>query len=719
MTSTNTARRPRRAAGLAAALTALALLAAPPVRAQPASLIADEVTYDRETGLLTASGNVEAVYENRVLRAERIVYDEENEEIRATGPLSLTDPDGTILLADAAELSPDFTRGLVESGRLLVAGQLQLAASEIERRGDRFTTLQQTVASSCTICAENPIPTWSIRARRITMDELEQRVYFEGARFEVLGVPVAYLPSVSVPDPRLDRATGFLLPSYHQSELYGSGVKVPYYRIFGPSADATVTPFVTTDGAFLLEGEYRRRIASGGFDVGGVLALNDGTGDAGRGAFDATGDFALPRGYTSEFQIEFASDKSFLQEFDYSDADRLTSFAHVNRVLADQYFHLGTVGFQSLREDEDDGTVPFVVPEFEFNQRGSLPGIGGLFTVNADSLGISREIGRDVLRGGGGADWQQRWVFGNGLVASATFGGNLDLYGVRDDPDDPDGYAVHAVPVAATKLSWPLMRAGTRATHVIEPIAQVVWSESWGTDYVPNEDSQLPELDETNLFSLNRYPGRDRVETGLRANLGVRYDRYDPAGWSLGATLGRVLSTQDGEDFPEGSGLTGHWSDYVGAVALRFDNGLRVNNSALFDDDLTFRQNEFALSYEDGWNEMEVSYTYFAEDDDNPILGPQPEINELGVEASYRFRPNWALDMLWRYDIAEQENLRIGGSLIYGNECAEFELSVSRRFTSSVNLEPSTSIEFGVRLAGLGSGESRNWPARTCRIGDA
>jgi LPS-assembly protein len=709
----------RRHALCAAAAVLLSIFAASALEAQetrPASLIADSVTFDRESGVLTASGDVEAVYEGRVLRARSIVYDQEAEEIRATGPLSVTDSEGTVFLADAALLSPDFTRGLIEGGRLLVAGQLQLAASQIERRDDRYTTLQRTVASSCTICAENPVPTWSIRARRVTMDEEEQRIYFEGARFEVFGVPLAYLPAISIPDPRLSRASGFLLPSYHQSDLYGSGVKVPYYRVFGASADATITPFVTTDGAALVEGEYRRRLRSGGFDIGGVFAFDDGTGDGGRGAIDASGEFALPRGYTSEFQLELASDKSFLQEFDYSDADRLTSFVQVNRVRENEFIHLGSVGFQSLREDEDDGTVPFVVPEFDYDRRGTLPGIGGLFSVTANVLGITRREGRDVLRAGGGSDWQQRWIFSSGLIASATLAGEFDVYGTMNDPDDENGADARIVPIAATEISWPLIRTGSRATHVIEPIAQIVWSEDWGADYVPNEDSQLPELDETNLFSLNRYPGRDRIETGMRANLGVRFDRYDPAGWSLGATLGRVLSTNDGDDFPDGSGLSGHWSDYIGAVGLRFDGGLQINNRALFDDELQFRRNEFALAYEDDRAELEASYTYFAEEDNNPILGPQPEINELGFEAEYRFRPNWAMEVLWRYDIAEQENLRAGGGLIYGNECAEFELSVSRRFTSSANLRPSTSIQFGVRLAGLGDGEGREWPPRVCRL---
>ena len=38
-----------------------------------------------------------------------------------------------------------------------------------------------------------------------------------------------------------------LAPRFLQSDIYGFGFKLPYYRVLGPSADATITPFVTTE----------------------------------------------------------------------------------------------------------------------------------------------------------------------------------------------------------------------------------------------------------------------------------------------------------------------------------------------------------------------------------------------------------------------------------------------------------------------------------------
>jgi LPS-assembly protein len=708
-----------RAGALALAIT-LAVGVPVPVSSQagPASLMADQVTFDEARGLLVASGNVEVLYQGRVLRADRIIYDRGADEIRAEGRLVLTDPGGAVLLADSAALTPDLEAGLVASARLLVAGKLQLSAAELRRTGGRYNTLHRVIASSCTICAENPTPTWAIRASRVTQDEVVRRLYFEDARVELFGVPVALVPRLSIPAPGVERATGFLAPGFQQSDIYGFGVKLPYYRVLGPSADATVTPFLTTGGGALVEGEYRRRFANGGFDLWGVLSLTEGPDDGdnpGRGAFRALGAFDLRDDFVVEFDLNATTDRSFLTQYDYSDADLLTSAARLVRTRERDYFELGTVAFQSLVDEEDDASIPFVLPEFFYRRLAEAPLVGGRLGVSANSLGIFRNEGGNALRGGGSLDWTREWLLPRGILATTTAELIVNGYQVGDYPGLDNGFALQAAPTGAVELRWPLAKSTGRADHVIEPIAQVAYTEAIRDQQeFPNEDSRLPEFDDTNLFSLNRFPGLDRLETGLRANLGVSYTRYDPAGWSLGVTLGRVIHAEEEEDFAAGTGLTGRWSDYVGAVYLDLGTRLAFTNRALFGSDLEFRRNEFGLNWNGARADFLASYVYLAEDDTNPILGPQPETAEVRLDARVRVHPNLELRGLWRYDVANDANLRAGAGIVYGNECAEFDLSVSRRYTSSSNVPPSTSIGFSLRLAGIGEDQESAWPARVC-----
>lgn len=690
---------------------------AAPSPALPASLIADQVTYDQKAGLLVAKGNVEVLYEGRVLKATAITYDQNAKLIRATGPVELSDPSRGVVLAELAELSPDISEALVESAQLLISGELQLAASEARRSQGRYTTLYRTVASSCTICAGSTTPTWQIRASRVIQDAEARRIYFENATLEVYGLPVGYIPQLSIPDPSVKRASGVLVPVLQHSSIYGFGAKLPYYWVLGPSADATLTPFLTTSGAQLMEGEYRQRFASGGFDFNGAIALNDGMGGTpGRGAAFATGQFSLPdfglgKGFTTSFDLALASDDSFLQQFDYSDTDLLTSTVGLQRTRANDYFGLYSYAFQSLREDEDTASIPFILPDFFYRRLMEAPVIGGRLGLSAQSLGVARPNSEDSFRIGGDVDWHRDWILPQGILASAGAVAGFDLYQVWNQ--QPDGLLLRGDPNINVELRWPFARASASAVHVIEPIVQVIWSDIWGQSDVPNNDSTLVEFDETNLFALNRFPGEDEIETGLRANLGVNYTRYDPAGWSMGVTVGQVIRAEPDPQFYESTGLSGQWSDVVAALTITFGNDFSLVNRALFDTDFTFNRNEFTVTYDAERAGLRASYVYLAEGD-NPYYGPQPETNEFGLDARYRVMPNWEVQGLWRYDVSTGQNLRTGGGLTYGNDCAEFDLSVSRRYTSSTNVPPSTSVGFSVHLAGLGGSSTRKWPADVC-----
>ncbi len=689
----------------------------------PATLIADSVSYDRETRRLTASGDVEVLYQGRVLRARQIVYDEAAGQIQAMGPITLSDPERGVMLADSAALTPDIQDGLIRSAQIMIGQRLQVAAAEARRSEGRYTTLYRTIASTCEVCEGSSTPTWALRASRVIEDELQRRIYFENATLELLGWPVAWLPRMSIPDPSLDRASGVLVPAAQHSDIYGFGVKVPYYRVFGPTSDGTLTPFLTSGGAKLLEGEYRKRFDYGGFDFNGVLAFDDGLGgDFGRGAAFATGafalgDFGLGTGFTTDFNLALASDDAFLQQFDYSDADLLTSYARITRTRPDDYFELGSIAFQSLREDQTSSTLPVVPLDFVYRELVSPPVIGGQLGVTTQGLGIVRADGQDVMRVGGDVDWRRSWTLPQGILATAGALAGFDAYRVWDDPTEPEGGMFRADPNVNVELRWPFARvtrsdAGVIA-HVIEPIAQVIYSRTIGETDVPNNDSTLVEFDNTNLFAVNRFPGEDRIETGLRANLGVSYTRYDPAGWSLGATVGQVIRAEPDEDFYPSTGLAGKWSDLIAALQLNIGTDLSLVNRAMFDTDLEFDRNEFWMTYAGKAGGLRASYVFLAEGD-NPYYGPQPETNEIGLDARYRVLPNWEVRGLWRYDVATRENLRAGGGITYGNECAEFDLSVSRRYTSSTNVPPSTSVGFSLRLAGLGGANDDDWPARVC-----
>ncbi len=521
--------------------TVLSLLISAPVRAQQAAtLLADDVAIAGKYTLI-AKGAVEIFYRGARLKAAKITYQQADDQLLIDGPLVLTDDAGTLILADEAELSADMRDGILRSARLVLNQQLQMSSAEILRVGGRYTSLGRSIASSCKVCVSNPTPLWEIRASRIVHDGLERQIYFRNAQLRVMGVPVAWVPYLRMPDPTLKRSTGFLKPAIR-----------------------------TTDGL----GFYRQAFTSGNIEVNGAVARDKLLPGELRGYLKATGEFRLPADYRLTFSGEVVSDDAYYLDYDLSSKDRLDSRIEISKTARNRYVSARLIGFHSIRAGDVNSTLPSIVSDVTWQRRfvpAYIGGEGGLrfqshsqyrssnSATDSDGDGISD--GRDTARISLTADWRRNWILPGGVLLAALSEINGDFYSIRQDGVYAgDNSRVHGG--VAVELRWPWTRNdASGVSHVIEPLAQLIWSPSRAST-IPNEDSALVEFDAGNLFSLNRFPGADAVERGPRANLGLSYTRFDPAGWSLGVVVGRVIRSEDFGQFSAASGLSGKKSGW-------------------------------------------------------------------------------------------------------------------------------------------------------------
>ncbi len=715
----------RRMRHMFAALVAVVLCWGAPLAAQgspslpPATLIADNIRFDGSASV-AANGSVEVFYNGARLRAQSITFDGTTEELRVQGPLTLTDAAGnTQIFAEFAELSGDLQNGVLQSARLVLDRQLQIAATQIDRTDGRYTQLYQAVASSCEVCFENPTPLWEIRARRIVHDELEQQLYFDNATFRVMGIPVFYLPRMRLPDPTLERATGFLAPSIRADDSTGTQLRVPYFIMLGDHADVTVTPWIGT-GSQTIELRYRQAFRNGRVQADGAVSWDDLTDDTTRSYLFANGQFEIGGGFILDLQAQAVSDRGYLTTYDFPDPDILESFVRISRVERAQYIEASGTFYQSLREGADNDVLPTRVAQAEIVRRYTPSLIGGTLTAELEGTGLYRfstvesvgdaPNGRDVFRISGELDWRRTEIFG-GLAV--TFQGALHggVYATQQG-GDLNGTETRLTPYGAVELRYPLQAiSGTGVRHVIEPVAQFVWSETYGNG-VPNEDSFIVEFDEANLFSLDRFPGSDEREVGPRANLGLTYTRAAPSGLNYSIAGGVVLRSDEQGQLTNGSGLNGTQSDFLVAAHVQFNDHLRVINRALFDTDFSFTSSELSLFWMGDNHEVISTYTFLEAD----IGEERPDnLAEWTLDADYTLQSGWDAGVNWRYDFTENTPTRAGISFGYENECVDMEFSVSRRYTTAADVEPSTRFGFTVSLAGFGAGREGRSIARSCR----
>ena len=703
----------------------LLILALLPLRAlaqDAALLVADQlyITRDRE---LVASGNVEAFQNGTRLRASAIRYDQGTGALSIEGPITLTEGDDTVIVANAAELDADMRNGILTGARLVLNQQLQLAAVQIDRVDGRYNQLYKTAVTSCRICEDGRPPLWQIRAKRVIHDELEQQLYFDEAQFRIGNIPVFWLPRLRLPGPGVERASGFLVPSVRSTSALGLGLKIPYFIKLGDRRDLTLTPYLSSSTS-TLEFRYREAYRNGRIEFQGAVTRDDLLPDDTRGYLFGAGVFALPQDYILNFTLQTVTDDGYLDNYAYSGADRLKSELTVSRAQRDAYIRGSFFNFKSLRDDEDNDTIPTLVLDGEYERRFFPTSLGGEVRTTlvahshrrisdlAIDSGDADDIvdGRDVARINAEINWLRSYTLPAGLRIDTRLGAAFNTFNISQDSTsltDPS----ELTPQAAITLRYPLSKTTpTGINHVIEPVVQVSWTGGERL-VIPNEESTRVEFDQGNLLDLSRFPRADRRERGTVAAVGLGWSRFNPDGWDTNISVGQVFRTEDDSDFTTTSGLDGLTSDFLLAGQLSAGDGLSLTGRSLFENDFSLSKAELRGDFTYRRGRFGGSYVWLQED---PSEERGNEVSEITFDGDYRVNQFWTASANWRYDVATDRAATAGLGLSYQNECVTLDLAVTRSYANSTSVEPSTDFGFNIGLRGFSADTGTERYVRSC-----
>ncbi|GAA6178853.1 LPS assembly protein LptD [Shimia sp. NS0008-38b] len=676
--------------------------ATPPNQApQNVVLVADTVEIS-PTGVLTARGNVEALNGGTRLQATEVIYDNQTGKITLKGPIRITEGDSVSIVASAAELDADLRNGLIHSARVVLSDQVQMAANQMKRVDGRYNVLNKTTVSSCRVCETGEPPLWQIRAKRVVHDEEERQIYFDHASFMIRDVPVFYFPHLRMPDPTLDRARGFLIPTFSRTSLLSSGIKVPYFIPFGDTRDLTLTPYLSSETR-TLEFRYRQAFKNGGIEINGAVSDDTIRPDLTRGYLFATGLFELERDYKLTFDLKAVSDDSYLTDYDYADLDRLNSDITISRASRTENTRFALHHYQSLRDGEDNDTLPTLVIEAETERRYFPTSIGGELRTRVEAHGHQRrstsdgDDGRDVGRANASVQWLRNWTLGSGLRAGVNGALAFDAYRTWND-SSVSSFDTALTPTLAAYVRYPMAKRGADgATYLLEPVAQIGWTGGSDLD-VANDESTRVEFDEGNLLALSRFPSYERRERGLATAIGLNWSRITSDGWESHLTLGQVFRSETQDDFTQTSGLSGKTSDFLIAGQFNNQNGLVLTGRSLLNPSGSLDKATARLGWSNDNIWLDASYIWLNQDleEDRPT-----EISEWALDSRYRLARHWTGLVDWRFDAVSGETSEAGLGFEYRNECVRVELSLSRRFSTSSTVQSSTSVGLNVALLGF------------------
>jgi LPS-assembly protein len=703
-----------------ACLALLNCLDTPQARAQeqdqPAIIQADVLTYDQENDLVIAEGNVEVNYEDRVLFADKIVYNQVTDVIIAEGDVAILDKTGDVLFADRAELKDELKEGIVENIKLLLADDSKLAANVGHRVVGRLSILSKGVYSPCEVCADRKWPPlWQIKAYRVVHDNELKEIRYQDAIFELFGVPVGYSPYFSHPDPSVKRKSGFLMPSIGNSSDLGTIVEIPYYFALAQNYDATFSPKYTSDEGVVLQGEFRHRTHYGSYSLSGSITQADELNDLGqrtggkdiRGHFFAEGEFELRNDWNAGFEIQQTSDDTYMRRYDITDEDRLENHAYLERFRGNTSLTAETYAFKDLRLADVAGETPTVLPLLTATHRFKDKVGGGNVDVTGNILNLFRAAGTDVTRISAGANWERTKATRNGQIWKSFASMRADGYFAKDleTPDQLSNVpnteiTGRALPQVGLDIRWPFARYKWKTEQIIEPVVQLIYSPLGGNPTeIPNEDSLSFEFDDTNLLSRQRFPGLDRWEDGMRANVGLRMAAYNASGGSAEVLFGQVFRVSNNGTFAENTGLENNASDYVGRINLSPIQNFSITHRFRLDrKSFRFARNEVSLNASYWRLAGSLWYTKLSQEETDASLTEREELTAYG---RVKITDYWSASGSIRRDLVRKANVTTRLGLTYLDECTQLNLVYQRDFTSDRDIKPSTSILFTFQLRNL------------------
>jgi LPS-assembly protein len=689
--------------------------------AAPTGVEANELVFDSVRNIITARGDVVVRISGYTIVGDELVYRRANGEMDVVGNVRVTDPAGNVSHSSTLSLTGGLKRTVLDAMTITANDGSRIRADSAEFDQELRSILTNAQYAPCGECvdAKGRRIGWSISAAKVVQNSEDGAISFEQPVLSLLGVPVAWLPYLWLPDLSNSALENLPMPNFGYSEQIGVKAEVPVSVYSSRMTDIILTPTLLSRQGFLLGAEWVQRFDQGSFRIkaSGLYQLDPSAFPAGdrqnewRGAVQADGSFSPAAGWTAGFAYAAFSDSHYFADYQLETRRAATNEVYATHLSSDTYVDARLQQFNQLRNDDASREQQgLALPNLRVERTFKLAPGAGQVEVEARMLGIyrARDYSKSVAAAGGlppipydhgyagtrlhgmaQASWQNQWIAG-GAVVTPFAGLRVDAAGYERDPTLPavavsDATLFGLTPIAALDVRYPLVARSPGLTHLVEPIAQIVYrGASSSQPGITNEDSQSVVFDDSNLFSYNRFTGIDRQEAGLRLNVGGRYlASFDDgnylelvAGQSFQLAGTNVFGETNRQQAGVGSGLQNASSYAVlGAYGVIADS-IKAGGKVQIDSaSLDVARAGLGLAYSrDGWGGA-LNYRYAAA---TPAAGNLNALHEVGAEVTVPIDDYWSASANYYWDIAGDSWLQAGGGLNYNDGYLNMAANLTR-----------------------------------------
>jgi len=647
------------------------------------------------------TGGVTIVQGDRQVSAESATYDAAERRFQVEGDVEFRSPE-LRLKGGAGSWNALGTGQFTGAEFELPQRPARGSAAELEMTREGDLKLAEVRFTTCPAGSTD----WELRASSIEINQRTQQGRGRNVRVDLKGIPILFTPVITFPVGPA-RKSGFLFPSFGNSDKSGFELGVPYYLDLAPNYDLTLTPFLLSRRGFGAGADFRylTERSRGKFDTDYLPDDNLAGDDRRYSALVHRTDFT--DALRIDANLADVSDSQYFEDFGLGPDGTSIMFL-------DRHFRLAWLGqgwrldglvqdFQVIDLDVDPLDRPYSrLPQLAFS--GLWPMAGGLETsLEAETVWFDRDVGVTGLR----ADVVPRiaWpVRESGYHFEPSAAWRATTYELSDTAPDEDDSLSRTAPILSLDAGLVFEReAGERRqfAHTLEPRLRYTYIPYRDQDDLPLFDTALPDLNLVQLFRTNRYVGADRLGDAneLAAGFTTRLLRAESGQQYLTATIGQRFYFESPQvvlpgEAPENRNA----SNLVGEVQLTAWRSWSARAGLEWDDEQSNTlRGEGSVQYRPADNKV-VNFGYRYR---------EGLIEQWDAAFAWRLSPSWQVFARQVYSTKESKSIDRFAGFEYSGCCWRLRL-LGRNYVSNRTGESDNSILLQVELTGLSSVGSRS-----------
>ena len=710
-------------------------------------LFSEEITYDRKEEKIFSKGKTKAIIESKYnFEGENILFLLKPKKLSSKNKTKITDSTSQLYLLDEFLYSIDdeilkgkniisiTNYGLPKSDKAFFSQAIidfkknSFAAKDpkIEIHNDVFankennpriygissigdknkTVINKAIFTSCK--KDDGCPPWSIKAKKIEHDKKKKQINYEGAFLNIYDVPVLYFPKFFHPDPTVERQSGFLKPALNNSNLLGSSLTLPYFKVISENKDFTFAPTWFDNNILMAQNEYRQSnknsefIADFGFVNGYKSTLSNKRNNLSHLFANIDLDLDIEEFESSKLimSVEQVSNDTYLKIFDAHITKsilRPDNFDILNNNIKlylnhEKYnFEAGMESYEDLQLINND-RYQYILPYYNFNTILDEKILGS--TVNFKSSGSNNLNNTNDLKTNIINDvsfiWQS-YISDFGFLNSYSVDvKNLNSLGKKNS-EYKSSPQVELASIFTANTSIPLIKKQNNYTSFLTPKASFRINPSDMKDY----SSSDKKINVGNIFSNNRLGFDDSFEAGRSLTLGLDYKRenndLDKINNYFELKLATVLRDKKEDHIPTTSTLNKKNSNLFGSISNKFSDKFNFNYNFALDNDFNkFEYNDFNATF--SINNLVTTFNFIEENGEmgntnafeNSIAYTINDNNYL----SFKTRRNRKLNLTEYYDLVYE----------YKNDCLTASIKYKKSYYQDRDLKPTENLLFTLTL---------------------